>query len=229
MKTKTVGFYLERMNIPLHKGNNEELFKKLSNANNDEERHHIIEDILMNNIRLVSHILHKRFPDAVKLCQNIRVTYDDMFSVGVYGLLKAIYTFDTSGKFKFSTYASKVINNELGIFMRKHRKSITVISIEETIHEDKQGREDMTLMDVLVDSINDIEQYDNDEYSAFFLEKLERVLTPIEINILRLYLYGEMTQKQIADALGISQSHTSRKLKQILQKAKKLHIELQDM
>jgi RNA polymerase sporulation-specific sigma factor len=229
MKTKTVGFYLERMNMPTHKRNNEELFMKLENANTDNERHHIIEDILMNNIRLVFHILHKRFPDVTSLCQRIRVTYDDIFSVGVYGLLKAVYTFDGSKKIKFATYASRVINNELGMFIRKHRRSIMVMSIEETVHEDKHGRDDITLMDILVDSVNDIEQYTTDEYNMFFLEELEKALTPREINILRLYFYGEMTQRQIADALGISQSYASRKLKSILQKAKRLHRKLQDM
>ena len=229
MRTKTVGFYLERMNIPSHKRNNEELFEKLDSANSDEERHHIVENILMNNIKLVFHILNKRFPDITDLCQKIRVTYDDVFSVGVYALLKSIYTFDRSKKIKFATYASRVINNELGIFMRKHRRSLMVTSIEETIYEDKQGREDITLMDVLADSADGIEQYITEEYNVFFLEELERALTPKEINMLRLYFYGRMTQKQIADTMDMNQSYVSRKLKTILQKAKKLHKKLQDM
>ena len=170
------------------------------------------------NLRLVAHI--------VKKYQTGNRSTEDLISIGTIGLIKAVNTFDPSKKIKLATYASRCIENEVLMFLRRHSRTRMEVSLDEPLKTDWDGNE-LLLSDVL--------GTDPDMVSRGIEENAERQmlfaalshLSPREQQImdLRFGLHGhpEMTQKEVADILGISQSYISRLEKRILHR---LHGEL---
>ena len=170
------------------------------------------------NLRLVAHI--------VKKYQTGNRSTEDLISIGTIGLIKAVNTFDPSKKIKLATYASRCIENEVLMFLRRHSRTRMEVSLDEPLKTDWDGNE-LLLSDVL--------GTDPDMVSRGIEESAERQmlfaalshLSPREQQImdLRFGLHGhpEMTQKEVADILGISQSYISRLEKRILHR---LHGEL---
>jgi RNA polymerase sporulation-specific sigma factor len=231
-KIAKIGFYLEETNLRKYTHNNEELFHKLDEAD-EEIKPEIVSDIIENNLRLIHYIIKKRYPSIHTLCQSLRVTPDDFFSVGYYALMKAVYTFDITKGFKFATYATRTIHNEFGMFIRKHKRSFMVTSLSEVTYEGDSGAVDseMTLMDLLADPLATHEEdYVHQEFGFIVMDELDRVLKPREMMIFRMYVSGgedHLTQREIADILGISQSYISRLLKKTLDKARKVYNKLE--
>ena len=196
---------------PLSETEEERLLKLVESDSDVEARNKLIE----HNLRLVVYIA-KRF-------ESTKVLIEDLISIGSMGLIKGVETFKLDKKIKLATYASRCIENEILMFLRKISKTKTEISLDETLNVDLDGNE-LLLSDIL--GTDDDELYDK----AIKAEKMKIMyeyinkLNPREKNIitLRFGLFNtkEMTQKEVADYLGISQSYISRLEKKIIDKLK---------
>jgi RNA polymerase sporulation-specific sigma factor len=167
--------------------------------------------LIEHNLRLVVYIA-KRF-------ENTGIGIEDLVSIGTIGLTKAINTFDYEKNIKLATYASRCIENEILMYIRKHSCERAEVSIDEPLNTDWDGNE-LLLSDVLSsddDSISyEIEQYEERQRVRSAIRRLDS--REREIIELRYGLNGrdELTQKEVADKLGISQSYISRLEKKII-------------
>ena len=205
---------------PLSDVEEERLLKLVETEGSMEARNILIE----HNLRLVVYIA-KRF-------ESKKVLIEDLISIGSMGLIKGVETFKLDKKIKLATYASRCIENEILMFLRKISKSKVEISLDETLNIDMDGNE-LLLADIL--GTDDEELYDKaikSEKMKIMYEYVNK-LNPREKKIitLRFGLFNsvEMTQKEVADYLGISQSYISRLEKKIIDKLKykieeRLHI-----
>lgn len=174
-------------------------------------------DILIkHNLRLVVYI-SKKFDNA-------GVGIEDLISIGTIGLIKAVNTYKPEKNIKLATYASRCIENEILMYMRKNASHRGDLSIDEPLNTDWDGNE-LLLSDVLGTEENSVgENIERNEEERCVREAVKR-LVPREREIIELR-YGldghrELTQKEVADRLGISQSYISRLEKKIIGKLKK--------
>ncbi len=172
--------------------------------------------LVEHNLRLVVYIA-KKF-------ENTGVGIEDMISIGTIGLMKAINTFNSSKNIKLATYASKCIENEILMYLRKCTKIKSEISFDEPLNKDGDGNE-LLLSDILGTSEDLTSQRIEDEVDKRLLKLSISKLNKREKNIMELrfgFITGnEKTQKEVADMLGISQSYISRLEKKIISKMKK--------
>ena len=199
----------ETLPPPLSKDEENEIIARLEG--NEEARQKLIE----HNLRLVVYIA-KRF-------ENTGTGIEDLISIGTIGLVKAINTFRSDKNIKLATYASRCIENEILMYIRKHSGTRCEVSIDEPLNTDWDGNE-LLLSDVLGS---------DEESISFEIEQLEERMTirravaelserEREIIELRYGMRGEreLTQKEVADRLGISQSYISRLEKKIISQLK---------
>lgn len=172
-------------------------------------------DILIErNLRLVAHI--------VKKYMNSGKETDEMISVGIVGLVKAVNTYNFEKGSRLATYAARCIDNELLMLMRGDRKLSREVSLYDPIGTDKEGNE-ITLLSILEHEDEDIiDQLDKKQSLRKLSKILSKVLTPREyfVVICRYGLYGhhETTQRELAEQLNISRSYVSRIEKKALEK-----------
>lgn len=172
--------------------------------------------LIERNLRLVVYIARK--------FENTGVGIEDLVSIGTIGLIKAVNTFDPSKKIKLATYASRCIENEILMYLRRNNKTRSEISFDEPLNVDWDGNE-LLLSDVL-GTENDCaykiveEEVDRDLLTAAIGQLSGRERCILE---LRFGLKGgvDKTQKEVADFLGISQSYISRLEKRIIRKLRK--------
>lgn len=193
---------------PLSNQEEQELSEKLANGD-DEAR----EQLIVHNLRLVVYIA-KKF-------ENSGVNIEDLISIGTIGLIKAVNTFSPEKNIKLATYASRCIENEILMHLRKIASQKMEISLDEPLNTDWDGNE-LMLADVLGsdgDEINrEIEEEDEKRVLLRVIETLpERERTIIDMRF-GLGDKEELTQKEVADKLGISQSYISRLEKRIIKK-----------
>ncbi len=192
---------------------NEEEMEAIEKMNSDPAA---ASKLIEHNLRLVVYIA-KKF-------ENTGVGIDDLTSIGTIGLIKSIRTYKSDKNIKLATYASRCIENEILMFIRKSSNRIKEISIDEPLNTDWDGNE-LLLSDVLgtdEDEIyRDIEVNEEKKIIQQAIKKLNKREQTI-IN-LRFGLSGkeELTQKEVADLLGISQSYISRLEKKIIKRLKK--------
>jgi len=191
----------------------EELFLVDRLGENDEAIRTVL---IERNLRLVVYIA-KKF-------ENTGVGIEDLISIGTIGLIKAVNTFDPHKKIKLATYASRCIENEILMYLRRNSKAKVEISFDEPLNIDWDGNE-LLLSDIL--------GTDNDLIYRFLEEEVDRELLSFalkklsnrekKIMELRFGLNNgeEKTQKEVADMLGISQSYISRLEKRIIKRLKK--------
>ena len=196
---------------PLDSDEEEDALAKL--ASGDEN----IKKILVErNLRLVVYIA-KKF-------ENTGVGIEDLISIGTIGLMKAINTFNTDKNIKLATYASRCIENEILMFLRKSNKIKGEISIDEPLNQDGDGNE-LLLSDILGTECDITSRRIEDEVDKKLLKESIKKLSPREKNIMELrFGFGtdeEKTQKEVADMLGISQSYISRLEKKIISKMRR--------
>ena len=178
--------------------------------------HKAKEQLIVHNLRLVVYIA-KKF-------ENTSINIEDLISIGTIGLIKAVNTFSPSRNIKFATYASRCVENEILMYLRKRSNRNIDISMDEALSTDSEGNE-LNLIDVLYTQENEIsktmEEESNRQIVWQSLDKLP--VREKEIVIMRFGLNGneEKTQKEVADIIGISQSYISRLEKKILKKLKK--------
>ena len=178
------------------------------------------EKLIAHNLRLVVYIA-KKF-------DNTKVGTEDLISIGTIGLMKAINTFDASKSIKLATYASRCIENEILMYLRKNNKQKLEVSIDEPLNVDWDGNE-LLLSDILGTDEDVIYRDLETQADLKLLHQALKTLIGREKMIieLRFGLHSkdgeELTQKQVADLLGISQSYISRLEKKIM---KRLHREM---
>ena len=195
---------------PLTKEQEETIFSELERG---EEKNR--EQLVIHNLRLVVYIA-RRF-------ENTGVGIEDLVSIGTIGLIKAVNTFCPGKKIKLATYASRCIENEILMYLRKTAGRKNEFSIDEPLNVDWDGNE-LLLSDVLGsdnDVVNrNIESKDEKNQLLRLVKELEE--RERQIMTMRFGLFGskEYTQKQVADILGISQSYISRLEKRIIEKLK---------
>ena len=145
--------------------------------------------------------------------ENTGVCVEDLISIGTIGLIKAVNTFDAEKRIKLATYASRCIENEILMYLRRSCKLKLEVSLDEPLNVDWDGNE-LLLSDILGTDADAIYRGIEDEVDKELLSLAMKKLTPREKKImeLRFGLYGnrEYTQKQVADMMGISQSYISR-------------------
>ena len=185
-------------------------------SENEAESERAKTELIQRNLRLVVYIARK--------FDNTGVDGDDLVSIGTIGLIKAINSYRTDKNIKLATYASRCIENEILMYLRRTSKLKSEVSFEEPLNTDFEGNE-LLLSDVLgtsADSVyGDIESNAEKEQLKEALKKLSE--RERKIMFLRFGLNGgeEMTQKDVADLLGISQSYISRLEKKIILRLKK--------
>ncbi len=177
---------------------------------------HIKKTLIERNLRLVVYVARK--------FENTGINIEDLISIGSIGLIKAINTFDPKKNIKLATYASRCIENEILMHLRKNHNLKTEISIDEPLNTDWDGNE-LLLSDVLGTDSDEISRRLEDEVDRQLLHSALERLSQREKRIMELR-FGlgnghEKTQKEVADMLGISQSYISRLEKRILQRLKK--------
>ena len=174
--------------------------------------------LIEHNLRLVVYIA-KKF-------DNTGVGVEDLISIGTIGLIKAINTFNSSKNIKLATYASRCIENEILMYLRRNNKTRLEVSIDEPLNVDWDGNE-LLLSDILGTDEDVIYRDIETEMERKLLDKAiqklsERERTIVELRFgLKNPLGQEMTQKEVADMLGISQSYISRLEKKIIRRLKK--------
>jgi len=201
----------ENLPEPLTKEEEEELLERI--ADGDETAR---EPLIVHNLRLVVYIA-KKF-------DNSGVCIDDLISIGTIGLIKAANTFKPEKNIKLATYASRCIENEILMYLRKINVHKSDISIDEPLNIDWDGNE-LLLSDVLGSEPDEINRNVEYEDEKIILLKTVDALPEREKQImsLRFGLGGEKeyTQKEVADMLGISQSYISRLEKRIIARLKR--------
>ena len=174
--------------------------------------------LIEHNLRLVVYIA-KKF-------DNTGVGVEDLISIGTIGLIKAINSFDSGKNIKLATYASRCIENEILMYLRRNSKTRMEVSIDEPLNVDWDGNE-LLLSDILGTDEDVIYRDIEDEVEKKLLQKAidrlgERERTIIDLRFgLSSPDGSEMTQKEVADLLGISQSYISRLEKKIIKRLKK--------
>ena len=199
---------------PLEAAAEKKAIKDLGTEKDENARKILIE----HNLRLVVYIA-KKF-------DNTGVGVEDLISIGTIGLIKAVNTFRPSKNIKLATYASRCIENEILMFLRKTNNIRNEISLDEPLNVDWDGNE-LLLSDILGTDDDVISQRLENEVEIKLLGKAISKLSPREQTIIKLR-FGlgrqegrEKTQKEVADLLGISQSYISRLEKRIMKRLKK--------
>ena len=194
---------------PLSKEREAELLSRLDQEGARKE-------LIEHNLRLVVYIA-RRF-------ENTGVNIEDLISIGTIGLIKAVGTYRADKNIKLATYASRCIENEILMYLRKNASRRGEVSFDEPLNTDWDGNE-LLLSDVLGTDGDTVMRPIEEDVDRSLLAAALNVLTPRERQIitLRFGLGGgrEQTQKEVADRLGISQSYISRLEKRIISRLKK--------
>ena len=174
--------------------------------------------LIEHNLRLVAHI-SKKYISAVKLSS---ADFDDLVSIGTIGLIKGIDSFNPEKNVRVVTYVSRCIENEILMYIRSTKKSIGDIFLQDPVGHDFDGNE-ITVMDVIRSEENPVpDEVGQRIEMADIINKMSDVLDERELLILKmrygLYSGEEITQREIADMLGISRSYVSRIEKKALKK-----------
>lgn len=195
------------------------------NLTPDEERQAFLEmrdgneearqKLILHNLRLVAHIVRKYYSTSKN--------QEDLVSIGTIGLVKAVDSFNIDNGARFATYAAKCIQNEILMNFRAQKKHSSEISINETIDVDRDGNP-LAYIDVISSDENVAEEIERQIMSEAAMKCIKTVLNLRErqIIIMRYGLCGsrELTQREIAELLGISRSYVSRIEKSALEKLK---------
>lgn len=199
---------------PLEPDAEAELIAGLGEEDDAQRKSKLVE----HNLRLVVYIA-KKF-------DNTGIGVEDLISIGTIGLIKAIHTFNPGKNIKLATYASRCIENEILMFLRRNNKTKMEVSIDEPLNVDWDGNE-LLLSDILGTEEDVIYRDIENEVDKELLNKALTKLSSRERIIIQLR-FGlgtkdgvEKTQKEVADMLGISQSYISRLEKKIMKRLKK--------
>ncbi|MFY9422179.1 MAG: RNA polymerase sporulation sigma factor SigK [Bacilli bacterium] len=203
--------YINSNNVlpaPLDEATEMELLLKTRNGDMEARN-----TLIVHNLRLVVYIA-KKF-------ESTKISIEDLISIGSMGLIKGVETFKIEKNIKLATYASRCIENEILMYLRKTYKMRQEISLDEILNVDSEGNE-MVLADILASvDPETLETLTKDEDRKEIYQALENLpKRERDIIVMRFGLFGHepLTQKEVADILGISQSYISRLEKRIIDK-----------
>jgi len=190
-------------------------FQKMNNGDLNARK-----EIIEHNIRLVINVVIKSF-------SNTPYDKNELVGVGLIGLVKSVDTFDINKKIKFTTYSVTCIKNEILLFLRKNNKHINVCSLEESLYDESDS--DVIYKDILVDSGVDIVlDYENKEVYEIIRQLVSKL--PLRYRKIIIMYFGfndsPMTQTEISNILGLSQSYICRIINKVI---KQLSLELQKL
>ncbi|MGI6169843.1 MAG: RNA polymerase sporulation sigma factor SigE [Christensenellales bacterium] len=172
--------------------------------------------LIERNLRLVVYIARK--------FENTGICVEDLISIGTIGLIKAVNTFDVHKNIKLATYASRCIENEILMYLRRNCRQKSEISFDEPLNTDWDGNE-LLLSDIMGTESDLVFRHIEDKVEKDLLERALMKLSEREKTIMELRFGlkngNEKTQKQVADMLGISQSYISRLEKRIIKRLQK--------
>ncbi len=192
----------------------EEEERLVQNLKTDDGRVRAV--LIEHNLRLVAYIARK--------FENTGIGIEDLISIGTIGLIKAVNTFDPLKKIKLATYASRCIENEILMYLRRNSRLRQEVSLDEPLNTDWDGNE-LLLSDVLGTEDDTVYRSIEEDVERQLLKTALGRLPGREQRIMRLRFGLEggqgQTQKEVADALGISQSYISRLEKRILHRLRK--------
>lgn len=198
---------------PLEREEEAQLMEQLGN---ETQRESVRAKLIEHNLRLVVYI-SRRF-------ENTGVGIEDLISIGTIGLIKAVETYKPAKNIRLATYASRCIENEILMYLRKNAARRSEVSLDEPLNTDWDGNE-LLLSDVLGTESDAIEKPIEEDVERSLLFEAVRRLNDREQTIItmRFGLDGrpERTQKEVADLLGISQSYISRLEKRIIDRLKR--------
>lgn len=203
----------DKLPPPLSKEEEERLVYEFQNNNDINAKNKLIE----HNLRLVV-FLSKKY-------ENTKIDLEDLVSIGTIGLIKGINTYKGDKNIKLATYASRCVDNEILMYLRKNRKRRMDVSLDESLSFDKEGNE-LHLEDILGTEedivTKNLEENDMRKIMLKEIGKLDK--RDKQIMIMRYGLDGsnELTQKEVANILGISQSYISRIEKKVINKISNL-------
>ena len=207
-------FYIngpETLPPPLSREEEAQVFQRLENDEEDAKQ-----TLIVHNLRLVVYIARK--------FESTGIGVEDLISIGTIGLIKAVNTFCPKRNIKLATYASRCIENEILMFLRKSQSSKNEVSIDEPLNIDWDGNE-LLLSDVLgteSDSVNIGIEHDVEKNllleAVNRLGERERTIMQLRFGLIN---GNEHTQKEVADMIGISQSYISRLEKKIIKRLKR--------
>ncbi|NLI90761.1 MAG: RNA polymerase sporulation sigma factor SigE [Peptococcaceae bacterium] len=207
----------EALPPPLSLDEEEDLISRLEYGD-----YSVKDTLIERNLRLVVYISRK--------FENTGIGIEDLVSIGTIGLIKAVNTFDPAKKIKLATYASRCIENEILMYLRRNNKIRSEVSFDEPLNIDWDGNE-LLLSDVLGTDNDIISRPIEEEVDRHLLFQAMSSLTEREklIMELRFGMGGieEKTQKEVADRLGISQSYISRLEKRIIRRLRKEFVRLE--
>lgn len=211
---------LSRFNYVFYVGSSDILPEPLSK---EEEVDYVLKsmdgDVLAKN-KLIEHNL-RLVVFLAKKYENTNIDLEDLVSIGTIGLIKGVNTYKLDKNIKLATYASRCIDNEILMYLRKTKRKKTEISLEDRLSFDADGNE-LHLEDVLGTEANIVTKNLDDELDKTLLRRELNKLNKRdkEIMVLRYGLNGnaELTQKEVAEKLGISQSYISRIEKKVIKK-----------
>ena len=203
----------DKLPPPLSNEEEEKLVYEFQNNNDINAKNKLIE----HNLRLVV-FLSKKY-------ENTKIDLEDLVSIGTIGLIKGINTYKGDKNIKLATYASRCVDNEILMYLRKNRKRRMDVSLDESLSFDKEGNE-LHLEDILGTEedivTKNLEENDMRKIMLKEIGKLDK--RDKQIMIMRYGLDGsdELTQKEVANILGISQSYISRIEKKVINKISNL-------
>mgnify|MGYP000871893721 FL=1 len=182
--------------------------------------------LIEHNLRLVAYIVNKNYPEAVCGCQQ---DADDLISIGTIGLIRAAETFDYTKGRRFSTYASRCIDNQIKMHFRKIKRQQSEVYINEPLETDSEGNT-LTIADILASNVNIEEETELRINSQKLYRYIDEELDEREKEIIckrygirdgRGFVCEAMTQREIAKQLKISRSYISRIEKKALEKLRR--------
>ena len=196
---------------PLAREDEETALAALENGDEDARRR-----LIEHNLRLVVYIA-KRF-------ENTGINLEDLISIGTIGLIKSVNTFNSGKNIKLATYASRCIENEILMHLRKVGSQRAEVSFDEPLNTDWDGNE-LLLSDILGTDEDEVSRPMEEDADRQMLRESIALLTPREQHII-LMRFGipdgrEYTQKEVADSMGISQSYISRLEKRIIERLRR--------
>lgn len=204
-------FSTESLPEPLDNDKEFELVKAFQEQNDISAKSELIE----HNLRLVMYIA-KRF-------ENKKLDMQDLVSVGSIGLIKAVDSYKPDKNIKLATYASRCIENEILMYLRKINKSLNDLSLDDTLVNDDEGN-NLTLGEIIPDNKIAYEEIELKDQKSYLIQSISKLSDREKLIMSMRYGlngYEELTQKEVADYMNISQSYISRLEKKILHKLKR--------
>ena len=193
---------------PLNAAEEKSCFERMKNGDKDAAK-----ELIEHNLRLVAHVTKKYY--------SLTADSDDLISIGTIGLIKAVNSFDYEKGARLATYAARCIENEVLMYLRSMKKTSQDISMSEPIDTDNEGNP-LTFSDVVYEDDTIADDIDLNEKTQKIYEFVKQMKNPAEkeIIILRYGLYNKkpLTQREVAQRLGISRSYVSRIEKRVLEK-----------